>query len=489
MKKIKLLACVVLASLSMVACRDAIDIVQDGEVTKEVAVQTVDDLRSFLVGNVYNSMSTNSEIALTSYFTDETAIAEDNSGWYVNEFRYQLFADNSYASGTWVTHYNTIDKANRLIDLAKIVTPGASSQAEYNSILAEARAIRAFSYLQLLSFFSEDMTNDSGLGVMLSTEVQPINAQLPRSTNAEVFSLIQEDLEYAEANLLSTATDYKYITKAAVLSLKARMYAYRGDAYATQAEAAAKAAIAVAPALAMAPGTTLSAMPYVNMWGDSVQGEVIFALSRPQAGTWANIASLWTTNTTSISGAVQMGMGFKLYESYGSYDVRRVSGVFVDATSTDGTKVINKYPGKGNTPLRNDIKLIRTSELYFILAEAYIRQSKLTDAATAIQAVRTARLYGGRTASAQTYSAKADAFEDLLKERRLELCFEGHRYVDLRRLGKLAGVSIDRSSKDDRILSSTPLTLSIDDHRFTFPIPQNEILGNPQLKNQQNTGY
>ena len=85
------------------------------------------------------------------------------------------------------------------------------------------------------------------------------------------------------------------------------------------------------------------------------------------------------------------------------------------------------------------------------------------------------------------YTTKAIAYQDILKERRVELAFEGHRLIDLKRLGSIAGVSIDRNAGDDVI--STPLTLSITDYRWTLPIPVSELNGNPQLAGQQNPGY
>ena len=489
MNKIKILAYAALASISILSCRDALDIVQDGEITESVAIQNTDDLKKFLIGNIYGSLNPMNEIALTSYFTDETAIATSNSGWYLDEFRYRLFRDNSYVASTWVINYNTIDKVNRLLKLSQLVNPSAAELAQYNSVLAEGRALRALSYLNLLAYFSTDMKNPDALGVMLNTEVRDTKSPLlPRVKNSEIFALIDQDLEFAEQNIQameSTKANYKYATKALVYAIKARYYIYRGMA--NEAIAAANNAISLSPELANAPGTTLANMPYRNMWTDAVQGEVIFALSRPQAGTWGNIASLWTTNSTSLTGAVQMGMSHKLYSLYGNRDIRKI--VFVDSSSDDNNKVIDKYPGKGNTALRNDIKVFRTSEMHLILAEAYIINNDLVSAAKQIKKVRDARLFGGQTASEPQYTNKNIAFQDLLLERRLEFCFEGHRYLDLKRLGQSAGVSIDRSTKDDYILSSTPLTLPITDHRFTYPIPESEILGNPQMATQQNPVY
>jgi hypothetical protein len=82
----------------------------------------------------------------------------------------------------------------------------------------------------------------------------------------------------------------------------------------------------------------------------------------------------------------------------------------------------------------------------------------------------------------------AALLEDIILERRKELAFEGHRYIDLKRLGTDAGVTItDRYSQDAVNASAlSPANINVTDYRFTLPIPQNELNVNPML---QNPGY
>ena len=494
MKKIKLLAYAVAASVTIWSCRDALDIVQPGEVTEEVVFRTVSDLEAFLIGNVYTSVDISNEIALTSYFTDETAITPTNSGWFFQEFRYGLNSGNSYVAGAWSTHYRTINRVNRLIEASKLITPPAAQQAEYNSILAEGYAMRAFSYLQLLSYFTPDMKDPNALGVILSTTVPGIYDKLPRVSNGEIYAQIEQDLNFASANIqASTATNsYKFVTPQMINAVRARMYLYRGN-YTLAKQYAQEVINASSPMTIGTPfiqsnfyTTTPSSNPYRRIWQDYEKGEVIFALSRPSVGPGGNIASLWTTNTTNFQGSPLMGMGHNLYNlmDTGS-DIRRWA--FVDPTSTATVKVIDKYPGKGNTPLKNDIKIFRVTEMYLILAEAAVAENQLSLAADYIQQIRTARKYTAGPAALPVYTSQVDGYRDVLKERRVEFAFEGHRYVDLRRLGAIAGVSIDRHPQDDFFNSNTPLTLPITDYRWTFPIPQIEIAGNPTIV--QNSGY
>lgn len=489
MKKIKVFAYVIMASLTVLSCREAVDIIQDGELTEEVALQNVSDLRGFLNGNVYGALDTTNEISLTSVFTDETGIAPSNSGWYFSEFRYILTSDNGYVAGTWGSHYRAINRVNRLLKAAERITPAAGVETQrYNSILAEARTARAFAYLQLQSYFTKDMADDSALGVILLEGVPDLYAQIPRATNAQIYAQIESDLNFAEANLWDTDPDnpltYKKVTKTLINALRARMYTYRENY--TLADQYAQAALATAPAMLGAANNTAS-NPYRAMWADTNQGEIIFALSRPSAGTWGDIARFWTTNATNITGSPLLKIGMNLYALWNpDYDIRHAA--FVDETSTATVKILNKYPGKGNTALRNDIKVFRTTELHFIRAEAAAYNNDFTTAATIIHNVRMARRFMNVTIPVPVYTSQAQAYADILKERRAELAFEGHRYVDLRRLGAKAGVSIDRSPLDDGGAGlNAPLTLPIGDYRWTFPIPAAEIAGNATIV--QNPNY
>ncbi|MCL1643616.1 RagB/SusD family nutrient uptake outer membrane protein [Elizabethkingia anophelis] len=236
------------------------------------------------------------------------------------------------------------------------------------------------------------------------------------------------------------------------------------------------------------------------MLQDGARGEVIFGFSRPLTGSSENIATLYTTNTSTYTGSVIWDMGRNLYNIIANSpgDIRRYAYLdvsskidpnyltSVDYKTSDGL-VIKKYPGKytGALQLKNDIKVIRLSEMYLILAECAASSNDLAGVATNLKAIRDARNYQGPT-TLPIYSNTTQAWQDILKERRVELAFEGHRYIDLRRLGKIAGVSIDRSIVDD-MSKTLPITLSIDDYRFTLPIPRDELQGNPTI--QQNTGY
>ena len=520
MKKIKYIILTIAAFSVLSSCEDAYKIEQAGELKEAVAITSVSDMESYLNG-IYGQVTISNEIAFTSIFTDETSSGSGSGGQNYDTHRFQVTAANGFAEGLWYTDYMVINGVNRLLRSVSTNVPPPTDPtdlATYNSVLAQARALRAFAHFELLTYFSTDLTNDNALGVILMDRVPKVDEDLPRNTNGEVFALIESDLAYASANIVDQT--YKFVSKNMINALRARMYLYRGNT--TLAKQYAEAVIAATPTLTPAtpvPSGTVgsnawnssfygnsSTNPYRKLFNDTntTSNEVIFALDRPAAGNWENIASNFTTNSSNYSGNPLFEVGRKLFNllSVTPGDVRRYANV--DPTSKidpnyatnpnyfqSDVIVIDKYPGKtvSGYLLRNDIKVFRVSEMYLILAECYAKTGNLNGAsnstAAILKKIRDARNFLG----AQTlpnYGSQVDALKDVLLERRLELCYEGHRYIDLKRLGSVVGESIDRDATDD-VISGMPLTISNTDHRFTMPIPTAEINANGVI--QQNPEY
>jgi len=66
-------------------------------------------------------------------------------------------------------------------------------------------------------------------------------------------------------------------------------------------------------------------------------------------------------------------------------------------------------------------------------------------------------------------------YEEILRQRRIELAYEGHRFFDLKRLGR------------DLVKSPHYNSVAFTDTRILPPIPQADVDGNPNLR--QNAGY
>ena len=539
MKRIKLIFISSLFTLFLTSsCEDAYNIVQDGELN-ETDIKSLPQLQQWLNG-IYSIVSISDQIGFTGKFTDECGVGRGNGGQDLTLHRFFLTTGEQYVSDIWYDNYRTINRVNRLMrmvedpdgagpSLAQIPVPTDPTElATYNSIIAQARALRAFSYFQLLTYFSTDLKDDNALGVMLFTNVPEASDRFPRVANGLVFAQIEDDLDYAFANVVaSPTTSYKFVSKPMITALRARMYLYRGNytlakQYAQDAIATAGVGLTLAtPVPAGAPtnpfaipsataawnnafyGATTT-NPYRRMWADLAQGEIIWSLDRPAAQTWENIATQFTTNSSNLAGSPLYEVGRNLFNKLGATpgDVRRYANV--DPTSifnvnyaTDPNYiatdviVIDKYPGKPGFVTRNDIKVFRLSEMYFILAECLANEGNINGAtnsvASVIKQIRDARNFLGAQ-PLPVYADATAAWAGILDERRLELCFEGHRYIDVKRLGALANKTLERDPTDDQITGGQ-LSIPNDDYRFTLPIPLDEINGNPGIASQQNPGY
>lgn len=515
------------ASYSLTSCQDAIDIEQPGQLDEETIFTNVTNLNSFLLGSVYSSMETGNEIYFTAVFTDEVKPGSGSGGQEFQLHRHFLDASDGVPGGIWANHYRLINRVNRLIDGAKLFIPSASEQAQYNNIIAQARALRAYAYVQLLAYYSSDMKNPNALGVIITEGIPETDAKIPRSTNQAVFDIINSDLDYAR-NILTynAAAPARFnVDKGFVNALSARFNIYRGNnvlakQYAQDVISNSGLTLTIATPIGSGsatftnptPPSTIpvnqsaawnsafyavasSFNPYRNLWNDSARGEIIFSLNRLATGVGTNIGAYWNTNTSTVSGVPMWFLGRNLFNLVNvNGDIRRYT--YVDPTSiidpnyatstspiTTDRLVIDKYPGKTSAAVRNDLKIFRLSEMYFILAEAEIASNNLSSAQAAIQAVRVARNYNG-SAITPTYGNTQTAYADILKERRIELGLEGHRYIDLKRLAVQAGVTMDRNSTDDIIPVAN---LANGSYKYTLPIPFTEIAANPNI--QQNPGY
>lgn len=527
-------------TLTLNSCNDALDITQAGQLEGEDVYTNVTNLNNVLLGNVYGNMDPLEEIYFSGVFTDELMISQIGSGGQEWElYRHFLNPSSSLVngggmsnlstSGLWLKHYSIINNVNRLLEGAAKITPNTpAEQTQYNQILAQARAARAFSYIQLEAFFSTDMKNPNALGVILLKDVPAVDAKLPRSTNQEVYDFINADLDYARNILPLNTTDRYRISKLFVNALTARFNLYRGNiplakqyaqevintsnltlpasqpntgtnpysgvasgAYSTTATFQSTSwnnAFYGGSTAGTGNGLNGSFNPYRAMWGDRERGDVIFALNRLVLGSGGSVGSLWAANGSVVTGSPMWLWGKNLVNLFFvNGDVRKYA--YVDPTSNQYINagydyyVIDKYPGKASTTSRNDLKLFRLPEMKFILAECEVAQNNLSAAQALIQEVRASRRLHG-TATTPTYANAQQAYADILKERRIELALEGHRYLDLKRLATLAGVTMDRNADDDYVPVEN---LPNNSYKYTMPIPLSEISANPNI--QQNPGY
>lgn len=156
-----------------------------------------------------------------------------------------------------------------------------------------------------------------------------------------------------------------------------------------------------------------------------------------------------------------------IMNSFETGDLRANSFLSMDA---EGIVFVNKFRDVGQDGSLQEIKEIRISEMYLIRAEA---RAKLGNISTALEDLNIVRNRAGLP------NSSADEETELLlaieQERFIELSFEGHRWYDLQRTGRI-----------DEVMSQFNPNWEARDR--LLPLPQGEVDLNPNLL-PQNPGY
>ncbi|MDD2797772.1 MAG: RagB/SusD family nutrient uptake outer membrane protein [Bacteroidales bacterium] len=147
----------------------------------------------------------------------------------------------------------------------------------------------------------------------------------------------------------------------------------------------------------------------------------------------------------------------------------------------------NHYPSKSYPHLYkfrskfNSIIKLRLADLLLLKAEAQVEQNNLAEAATLVNQIRTrAKLPNLASNITSNKDLMANA---VLNERRLELAFEGQRWFDLVRTGKVFAIMNTLNSRDSGRLPQDNITPAM----TLLPLPQAQIDINPSMT--QNPGY
>lgn len=496
MKKIKIslfmLALITLAP----SCNDTLDITQPGQVSPDETFVNMDAVRKNLFG-IYSTLSIFNQIEFNSIWTDEVAIGVSNGGQGINDgsYAYLLNSNNSYSSSIWNSNYSAINNFNRFIFSANkfkennILTP--AEVIEVDHMIAEARALRAFAYNELLTYFAVDYKNDNSLGVILFDDIPTVSTpKKSRATVGEVYTFIEEDLQFVLNNLSSNVlasrgTTPYFVSEDFVYALKSRISLYRGK---------------YQEAIDFANNVLVDEIPlattnyYRQVFKDETSRGVIFKLSRIPGNS--RLGNIWVDNTAGLNGALYFEAGRSLYNLFSDDDIRKTVTFHPDALiSPDYQNSLNylqediipvgKYIESKGQVLLGDHKVFRVSELTLIKAEAYIMLNNYQDAENELNVLLYDRIDSQNNTITLT-NDRRNNLKILLQERRKELAFEGFRWVDLKRLGVDADVTFDRDPMDCNFNSSCnpPAPGS---YKFTLPIPISEINVNPLMV--QNPNY
>ena len=436
----------------------------------------------------------------------------------------------------WGYHYSGIRKSNLLLaNIDKISSLEANLKARYR---AEARAVRAFHYFQLLTWY----------GDVPLIEGEPTVAEagsIARTPRAQVLDFVLKELDAAAADLpLNSAyapEDRGRFTKGAALALKARVLLYEGrwaDVTTLTEQflngTAGSYSLVSSYASVFAPGSENNSEVVLDLqFAAPARVHSIQRLFLPRtegrqvcsiAPTQELVDDYLMANGKAIGEA---GSGYNEALPYAGRDPRLGATLAYDNyewTRPDGSKItIRTLPGTGDNAVdRSDASptgyyqakyfdptangnldsglnliLIRYADVLLMHAEAKNEQG-LLGAADWNRTVRLLRQRAGFTAAgALDYPAGSDQASMraiLRRERRTELAMEGLRIFDIRRWriaetvlkGFAHGIKVGDPAVDNGYLRVDQRNFDPARH-YLWPVPQREVDINPSLG--QNPGW
>lgn len=410
----------------------------------------------------------------------------DRGGQNVQRENISAFTDNSsntYTRSKYVNCYSGIARANAVlvrIDAASI--PDAVKQ----NLKGQAKFLRAFYYFELVQYYG-------GVPLHLTEVTQVAQASLPRSSADDVYKQVIADATEAAALLPVTQNPKGQVTKGSAKTLLG--YVYMTLKQYSQAETVLKEV------------TTLgySLLPdYASIFdpANKNNAESIFEVQYLQGtfGLQSNFAYLFapavtdTKNITGISGNNQSFGGWNipsadLIAAYEPGDKRKAASIADTYIDPSGNVVAQPFVKKylhahtvfNNT--NNNWPVYRYADVLLLLAECLNEQAKSAEALPYLNLVRSRAGLPNITTTVQ-----ATLRDVIAKERRIELAFENHRWLDLVRTGKAIEVMTAYGTKMKQQFSYLgPETYNVTAQRFIFPIPFDEIAINKSLT--QNPGY
>ncbi len=503
--KIRYKILVVLALItSITACKkDFLDVDPIGKMSEELFYETDEDATMAIMATYdilqwMNARDWNSAYLVKTFPSDESNVGGGDAGDqppYQELGKFTFGASNPTITAVWQSNYFGIYRANKVINNVK---PETDLRKQ---IIGEAKFLRAYYYFEIVSMF--------GNGPLMMREPAPSEYSQPFVGKEAIYAQIVIDLNDAIAALPKKSAyapeDVFRASKGAAQALLGKAYLYQkkwseaatafeaiigsGD-YQLQSDFSSlflkESEFGVESIFEASWVTTEGHDWGTFQWGGnrSMENNITWQLTGPRgdyfvAGETGLIGG-WGFNypkTNAYQVFVDAGDTTRKPASILSLaDLRAQGGDWTNEESWGwdghirvkyGTRMDETSGDNGAVPELNygtNLRLLRYADVLLMAAEANHMAGDDGTAANYLNQVRS---------RANLDPFTGDLFEAIVKERQMELCFEGVRYLDLIRWGKAATVL-------------GPLGFKANKHEW-FPIPADEMRTNSNAV--QNTGY
>ncbi len=416
-----------------------------------IGIKTLEDVQG-LANGMFDRMTVTTyygrNMQIYGEVRSDNCIANVTSGRFASEAQMAVNPDNS--NGPWEAMYAVIASANIIIqqDMAKI----SGDLQKLNQIAGQAYIVRAMAHFDLLRLYGQQHANGN-LGIPYIKSYRGEDLIPHRNTVEENKKAIFEDIETG-LGLLSETNNPKtkhYISTSAGYALKARIALYFKEWE--------MAKLAAQTVVNSGKFQIVDSANYVNSWKTNNAVNSIFELAFSTSDN-NGINSLQYIYRGTFYGDIEVLDN--LLTIFDDSDIRK-SPAMIGYETIKGKQLLRNFGKYPSADLSDNIVLMRFEEVVLILAEAKIELLE-PDALEVLN-----RVPAKRGAAFYTEATK----ENVLLERRKELCFEGFRFDDLARTGSdIPLVDQFRQTHGGPKYGS---------YKFAFPIPTKEMNANSNM--------
>lgn len=489
----KSISVLLLAGLTLASCEDNLDNVPVSQGIAQNSYQTGDQIEAALTG-VYESFQGNDyyvwdHVLFSDVRSDNNYAGGDNPQIFQID-AINIDVNNDRVYNAWSAIYNAIAKANTVLEYApkvdRMLTPERKEQ-----IIGEAYFLRAYHYYTLARLFG-------GVPLVVETvkSADPSAVRIPRSTEEETYAQIIADLEIAAAKLPNDYGNDSSVNKAR--ATKGAAYALLAKAYAQQPTPNWGQVSAYADMVINSPAGYQLLGNYADLFDGShynnAESIIEIQYLGGNEGSWgpqmhlppSKSGDTWRKFVTPSHDLVNA------YDSEGDVIRKDANILFENVPWADeywgnavGSSVAFNYKWKNamGWASSDHVYLLRLADIILLKAEALNNQGQPGAAADLVDTIR---LRAGIAVLPANVRASQDLMKvAILKERRLELAQEAHRWDDLVRNN--VAVQTMNAVQDVDLRSGNPVNYNMQDYEVFLPIPQREINRNPNLV--QTTGY
>jgi len=354
-------------------------------------------------------------------------------------------------TGDWNNQYTSIFYANNVIAGLSKIPRTPENDKKWKFLFGWAHYCRAFAYFDLVKNFSPpyDLKNAKtllGVPLRLNPSIDEI---MPRSTQEQTYDRIFTDLDIALNNLEpAMSLNKNQPTKITCYALGARIYLSMGEFI--KSETYADNCLTLYNKLTDYNAISLTdANPF-----RTIDTELLYHTTAP--GVYTSLTVTTANNNINIPQRL-----ISLYNTNDLrlpiYFARRANGTYVRKR---GYQRSGSYTSTG----------LATDEIYLIKAECAARRDDVATSTKYLNDLLVKRFKTGTFAPINITDPSL-LLDKVLEERQKELIWRGLRWDDIRRLNKL-GANFTLS----RLLNGVTYALLPNDVRFTFPIPDNELM-------------